>query len=383
MHSFIFYQTGLSPHMAYLARALAVRGNDVTYVSALKVSADRAKMGWKISDTAGVRLVELPHDRSAASIPRQFPHDAFHLTQGICRNGQVQLILPTLRQHHLRWGAMMETVDDEGFRGSLKRLDYMWRLRWGRLRPDFILATGERMPAWLAARGFPAARIFPFTYFLEPAAEHAGARHRRVPGTPVIGFVGQMIQLKRVDLLIDALAQLEREDFRLQLIGTGPLESSLRTRAIEALGQRRVDWRGRCEIDEARAAMASLDLLVLPSRHDGWGAVVSEALLAGTPAICSDACGASEAVHASGLGGVFRKNNIDSLCEVLRRALDDVPRTRALRPHIAAWANSSFSIQAGAKYLEALAAHLYGGAPRPLPPWRACRPDFEWSVEAT
>lgn len=382
MPPFIFYQTGLSPHMAYLARALAARGNGAAYVSALKVAADRAKMGWKISDMAGVRLVELPHDRSAESIPRQFSRDAIHLTQGICRNGRVQLILPTLRQHHLRWGAMMETVDDEGFRGKLKRLDYMRRLRWGRVRPDFILATGEKTPAWLAARGFPSDRIFPFTYFLEPIDPPAAplAQNSEIIQ---IGFTAQLIYLKRLDILIEALARLDRSDVRLRVIGNGPLKETLHKLALERLGADRIDWVGQQAISAARESMRSLDLFVLPSRHDGWGAVVSEALLAGTPAICSDACGASEAVHASGLGGVFRKNDVDALCEVLRRAIDDVPRTRALRPQIAAWANSSFSIQAGAKYLEALAAHLYGGACRPLPPWRACRPDFEWSVEAT
>lgn len=172
------------------------------------------------------------------------------------------------------------------------------------------------------------------------------------------------------------MATLGRDDMSLSLVGDGPLGASLRARAVKALGKSRVDWRGRCSIEEARAVMASLDLLVLPSRHDGWGAVVTEALLAGTPAICSDACGAAEAVRASGLGGVFKSGDIDSLRHILRRSLDTLPRTRAIRAQIAAWAHSSFSIQAGARYLDAIVRHLYGGAPRPLPPWRNHRPTF-------
>ena len=35
------------------------------------------------------------------------------------------------------------------------------------------------------------------------------------------------------------------------------------------------------------------DNLVLPSSHDGWGAVTTEALMVGTPVICSDTCGSS------------------------------------------------------------------------------------------
>ena len=55
--------------------------------------------------------------------------------------------------------------------------------------------------------------------------------------------------------------------------------------------------------------MSSADCLILPSRHDGWGAVVSEALMVGTPVICSDACGSAGVVHASGVGGVFRSGD--------------------------------------------------------------------------
>ena len=55
------------------------------------------------------------------------------------------------------------------------------------------------------------------------------------------------------------------------------------------------------------------DCLVLSSRHDGWGAVASEALLEGTPVICSNACGSSVAVKASKVGGIFVSEDLKSL----------------------------------------------------------------------
>ena len=53
------------------------------------------------------------------------------------------------------------------------------------------------------------------------------------------------------------------------------------------------------------------DCLVLPSRYDGWGAVISEALMVGTPVICSDNCGAANVVTASNVGSVFSTNDFD------------------------------------------------------------------------
>src|SRR5437870_11248743 len=64
--------------------------------------------------------------------------------------------------------------------------------------------------------------------------------------------------------------------------------------------------------------MDSADLLVLPSRYDGWGAVINEALMSGIPAICSDNCGAADLVRSSvQLGAVFRAGSAIDLARVL------------------------------------------------------------------
>ena len=39
--------------------------------------------------------------------------------------------------------------------------------------------------------------------------------------------------------------------------------------------------------------MKNSDLLILPSKLDGWGAVTNESLLAGTPVLCTNTCGSS------------------------------------------------------------------------------------------
>lgn len=130
-------------------------------------------------------------------------------------------------------------------------------------------------------------------------------------------FVGNLIELKRVDRLISAIASLNRPDVDLLVVGSGPEEVSLKAQASELLpGQ--VQWLGRKTMSEIPAVMAQADCLVLPSRHDGWGAVVSEALMVGTPAICSDACGSSVVVQTSGCGGVFKSCSENGLVEQLR-----------------------------------------------------------------
>ena len=79
------------------------------------------------------------------------------------------------------------------------------------------------------------------------------------------------------------------------------------------------------------------DCLVLPSKHDGWGAVVSEALISGVPAICSDTCGVAEVVKLSNYGGVFKSGNIEDLVKNLKVVLDDGPLEKKERQKLLSW----------------------------------------------
>ena len=64
-----------------------------------------------------------------------------------------------------------------------------------------------------------------------------------------------------------------------------------------------------------QACIAAADLLALPSRWDGWGLVVNEALAVGVPVIASNACGASDLIRQDVNGYVFTSEDAASLRE--------------------------------------------------------------------
>jgi glycosyltransferase involved in cell wall biosynthesis len=119
--------------------------------------------------------------------------------------------------------------------------------------------------------------------------------------------------------------------------------------------------------------MAAADCLVLPSRHDGWGAVVSEALMAGTPAICSYACGAAGAVRSSGVGGVFATGDVAALTQLLARVIAEGARSPEQRSQLVAWAHC-LGTEAGASYLNAILAAAEGAGVVPTAPWQPGSP---------
>lgn len=365
-----FWQRMVSPHMAGLAAALAQQGCDVVYVAEQVMSADRASHGWIAPDLGAVRFELAPTEAAVALLVYAAPGDSVHICQGIRANGLVGVAQRILAERRLRQWVVMETVDDWGWRGFLKRLEYRRLFACWRGKIEGVLATGQRTPAWVVARGVPAARVFPFAYFL-PGVEIPCEREEMPNGVFRFIFVGRLIELKRLDLLIDALAKLGRQDVELLVIGSGPLERQLREAAEEVLPGR-VRWTGQLPINEVPKVMALADCLVLPSRHDGWGAVVSEALMVGTSAVCSDRCGSAGVVRASGYGSIFRSGDIYRLVDGLREVIARGRLSELERNKLAQWARC-LGAAAGAEYLRCVLAFSEGRGTRPAPPWTKAR----------
>lgn len=363
-----FWQRIVTPHMAGLAVALARRGHAVTYAAEQALTEDRQRQGWRVPDLAGVSVRRVDSALAVRQIVAQASINSIHICQGLRANGLIGVAQRRLRRRGLRQWVTMETVDDGGPAGFAKRLLYRWLIARWRDHLQGVLAIGYRTESWIKRRGMPRTRVHPFSYFL---SEHAHAPPRLDPERPFrVLFVGRFIPLKRLNGLINVLAMLtqdELSDFRLQVIGSGRLEKPLRARAKRALGQR-LEWTGRLAMADVRDAMAAADCLVLPSRHEGWGAVVSEALMEGTPVIVSDACGAADVVRASGMGGVFQVDNSAALADQLRAAMKAGKVTLAQRTRLRRWAEC-LAAEAGAAYLLQILEHdSRAGAP-PRAPW--------------
>ncbi len=363
-----FWQRIVSPHMAGLASWMAALGYSVTYVSEEIMSAERAALGWTAPAMPQVTQYSVSSVAGVHAVLESMPSDVVHICSGVRANGLIGHAQRMLASGGLQQWVVMETVEDSGLRGWLKRLEY--RRAFARLLPSLegVLAIGHSTGEWLVSLGVPAARVYPFAYFLSPGEPDADERIGADAPFRFI-YVGQLIRLKRVDLLLSALNRASNFDFELLVVGAGPEEVSLRELAQGLPGLAgRIQWLGTLPMKDARRMMANADCLVLPSRYDGWGAVVSEALIAGTPAICSDACGSAGVVGASGVGHVFRSGSVEDLARCLELALDDGRPSASAREATRHWA-WSLTAEAGARYLIEILESAATGASAPTPPW--------------
>ena len=127
--------------------------------------------------------------------------------------------------------------------------------------------------------------------FAEPLLSRDAARQAlqlpQVAGV-MLGAVGRLVESKGFEMLIEAFAKASarQSDLQLAIIGEGPLRAVLQAR-IDALGLAgRVHLSGHR--DDLQQLYRAFDWLLVPSRSEGLGLVVQEAVMADVPVVCSD-----------------------------------------------------------------------------------------------
>jgi len=221
-----------------------------------------------------------------------------------------------------------------------KHLPYRWLLQ----RFDAHLYVGERNREYLVHYGVEEDRLFHVPHFVDNAFFAARAEEARRNGTAralraelgcndrsmVVLFAGKLIEKKRTADLIKAarLARSTGLDVRAIVVGSGPLETDLRSLARnENVPALFTGFRNQSEIP---TCFAAADAIALPS--DGgetWGLVVNEAMACGLPALVSRAAGCGHDLVSNGeTGYVFETGNIQAFADAMRAlhcTLDESP----------------------------------------------------------
>lgn len=187
-----------------------------------------------------------------------------------------------------------------------------------------IIAVSESTRQDLVARGLSASQI-------EVIPNGIDVRHYSPdPGSasverPTLLFLGRLKRYKRIDLVLDAVAELAREglDVELLVAGDGEEHAALRGQA-ERLGiADRVRLLGfvddRLKLELLRRAWVH----VLTSPKEGWGLSILEAGACGTPSVASDAPGLREAVVDGETGLLVPHGDVPALAAALGTLLRD------------------------------------------------------------
>jgi glycosyltransferase involved in cell wall biosynthesis len=166
-----------------------------------------------------------------------------------------------------------------------------------------IVGVGSRASADYQRR-FPGTRHFSIPYYCDIEPFIAARNGRKDPDQVTFLFCGQMIRRKGIDILLDAFSRLCRRGFRIRLLLVGreaELPGLLAKLPVDVCS--RVEYGGFLPPKKLPSWFSRADIFVLPSRYEGWGVVVNQALGAGLPIICSDAVGAGDDLVEEGVNG--------------------------------------------------------------------------------
>lgn len=129
--------------------------------------------------------------------------------------------------------------------------------------------------------------------------------------------IGRLSSQKGFDLLIDAAAQLPATaNWHIDIYGDGPERAALQQRIIQHGLQDRVTLCGYT--DQPHEILKNADIFVLPSRHEGFGLVIVEAMMHGVQIVSADCPhGPRELLEGGRLGELVAPNNPSALAQGL------------------------------------------------------------------
>ena len=361
-----FWQNIISPHQVDVFEALASMVDvEVSLVVQEKMTEDRLNLGWNVPTLSNINVEQgITDTKIETLLDEKKDIEIFTAPWGY----------PSLRQSFRKaiWreDARVALMSEPGI---WKGLSGMLRVGRGRVhstiygqRLSFILAIGDLAVTWFQKCQYPKNIIYPYAYTTSTVYENKGYRES---GVFKIIYVGQLSYRKGLDLLLFALKKLGKEGWQLRIVGDGPSRSYLQLISKIFGLEDCISFHGVINNEKVKSMIGESDLLVLPSRWDGWGAVVNEALHCGTPAVCSDSCGAKAIIEDSVNGRVFKTNNIDELSKTIEMfwesPCDETRRTLIQKK------SKKFSGKSVANYLvEIIEYSSNNELPRPIAPWK-------------
>jgi len=368
----VFWQNILSLQQSAYIRALSNNKNcRVLLVVQEEVPMWRKNMGWSVPDFGNTEVIIHPDKKEISQILTNAENDSVHIFSGINAYPLVKDAFLQSLQYNITRGILSESPDWRGIKGVV-------RLGLGKLnafkfqkKVDFVLAIGSLMVDWFQKSGFVKNKIYPFGYFVEKInlnKNDLNQHNECINNKFRLIFIGQLIKRKGIDILLKSLSCLEETNWYLDVIGDGQDRDYFEALSEKLKLTECVKIHGALPNEDVRKLLDLMDLLVLPSRMEGWGVVVNEALMSGVPVVCSDACGAADLIKDSFRGDIFKTESVSDLRRILAHRILQGKKTPELSSKIETW-SKTIEGETAANYLLDIIKSVLEGGGKPVPPW--------------
>jgi glycosyltransferase involved in cell wall biosynthesis len=219
--------------------------------------------------------------------------------------------------------------------------------RWVARRADRVIAISQAVRDDTCARQLAppdAIDVIPYGIDPSPFRTRDPATRARMrldwglaPEEFAVGAIARLTPQKGLDVLLAAVAIAARGSgrrLRLAIAGEGPLRHELAAQARNLGIEGAILWLGKRPPVEVPALFAAFDLFILPSRYEGLGLVLLEALAAEVPIVASRVGPIPEILRDGITGTLVPPGDADALAKAIAaaatgQAVHDVAIARA------------------------------------------------------
>ena len=158
---------------------------------------------------------------------------------------------------------------------------------------------------------------------------------KTISDTPVIGFVARMEKIKGADLVLPAFSKLlaAHPECRLKIVGDGSLcEMMQEQQKSLQIPNEKVEWLGRVNASSLPSLYRQMDIVWCPSRSEGFGLTVVEAMASGAVVVAANIGSLNEIIQTEdGAAGILlTPESHDALSDATCHLLDDEHKYREL-----------------------------------------------------
>jgi glycosyltransferase involved in cell wall biosynthesis len=144
------------------------------------------------------------------------------------------------------------------------------------------------------------------------------------PPFKIIQISRLMHSIKGQDILIRSLAELNKlYSAELHFVGDGESKKFLLNLADELNLTNHVIFHGNLPKKQVYQMLSQFDILVQPSRYEGFGLTVVEAMAAKVPVLVSDVEGPMEVIRNGKYGFYFESENVKSCTQAIIKILEE------------------------------------------------------------
>lgn len=148
-----------------------------------------------------------------------------------------------------------------------------------------------------------------------------------------LGVVSRLEKIKGMDLVVPAFAEVLKQhpDTRLIVVGDGSLRSTMEQQAVELGCAEHITWAGRQPQEELNKWYSQMDIVLMPSRSEGFGLTAIEAMSNGCVMVASNVGGLPEVVRNGVCGLLHNSEDITDMANKIVSLISNEDKYKSLQ----------------------------------------------------